>query len=75
MGERHLLPRPREELYLMEGDPHELENRITDPQLAELRADLAGRLDDHLLRTNDPVSAGVVPVPPVPSRQCRMEPK
>jgi N-sulfoglucosamine sulfohydrolase len=57
IGERSLdayLHRPREELYDLEKDPHELHNVADDPKYAEVLADLRGRLKEWQVRTKDP---------------------
>lgn len=46
--------RPREELYLLKTDPHQLHNVAGDTQHAELRAALERRLLDSLRATADP---------------------
>jgi arylsulfatase A-like enzyme len=43
-----------DELYDLETDPHELENRIDDPAMREVRRDLAERLAAEMKRTGDP---------------------
>jgi len=66
MGDAHLAPRPAEELYLLENDPWELDNRAEDPECEALRDDLAARLVDHLQHSDDPVLRGDVPPPGPP---------
>lgn len=46
-------PRPAVELYDLEADPYELENRADDPQLAAVRAELERALDDWQAETDD----------------------
>lgn len=46
--------RPREELYDLKSDPHQVKNVAHDPRFAEARADLERRLMDELRRTGDP---------------------
>lgn len=46
--------RPREELYDLKSDPHEIKNVAADPKYAQLRAELEKRLLDELQRTGDP---------------------
>ncbi|UER53299.1 sulfatase [Kineosporiaceae bacterium SCSIO 59966] len=73
MGDAHLAPRPEEELYLLESDPWELDNRAEDPQCATLRQEMAARLLEHLQRSDDPVLSGAVP-PPEPPLNPRAAP-
>ena len=46
--------RPREELYDLKSDPHEVKNVAQDPRYASARADLERRLLAELRRTGDP---------------------
>ncbi|MCA9096521.1 MAG: sulfatase, partial [Planctomycetaceae bacterium] len=46
--------RPREELYDLKTDPHQMYNVAQDPAFATQRADLERRLLDELRNTNDP---------------------
>ncbi len=46
--------RPREELYELKSDPHQMRNLAADPAHAEARARLEKRLMDELRRTGDP---------------------
>jgi N-sulfoglucosamine sulfohydrolase len=46
--------RPREELYDLKSDPHQMRNVAGDPQYAEIRATLEKRLFDELRQTGDP---------------------
>ena len=46
-------PRPFEELYDLQEDPWETDNRAADPQLAEVKAVLADRLREWILETRD----------------------
>jgi len=50
--------RPREELYDVERDPHQLVNRADDPEHAERKAALAALLDAELAATGDPRAGG-----------------
>lgn len=52
-------PRPAEELYDLVTDPLEQDNRIDDPTLAGVRADLRARLLAHAARTDDPRAASL----------------
>jgi N-sulfoglucosamine sulfohydrolase len=57
LGGRELggyLRRPREELYDLEKDPHELKNVAADPAYAPVLADLRGRLKSWQESTRDP---------------------
>jgi N-sulfoglucosamine sulfohydrolase len=46
--------RPREELYDLKSDPHQVKNVAADPKYAAARAELEGRLLAELKRTGDP---------------------
>lgn len=46
--------RPREELYDLKSDPHQVKNVAADPQYAAARAELEGRLLAELKSTGDP---------------------
>ncbi|MBM4092310.1 MAG: sulfatase [Planctomycetes bacterium] len=46
--------RPREELYDLTKDPHQIHNVAADPAYAQVRAELERRLMDELQRTGDP---------------------
>ena len=57
MGERSVaafLHRPREELYDLTADPHELKNLAADPKSKEVLGQLRGKLKAWQERTNDP---------------------
>ncbi|HZT80274.1 MAG TPA: sulfatase/phosphatase domain-containing protein [Gemmataceae bacterium] len=57
IGERGMdayLHRPKEELYDLEKDPHELRNVAGDPAYADVLNDLRRRLKDWQKKTNDP---------------------
>ena len=56
--------RPMEELYDLESDPGEEENRINDPTLAKVREDLRERLGQWMRETGDFLLGGAVPPPP-----------
>ena len=45
--------KPAEELYDRASDPHEVVNRIDDPELAVVRAELSAALDAWIERTGD----------------------
>lgn len=77
--------RPREELYDLKTDPHQVKNVATEAKYAAIRADLEHWLLDELKRTGDPrlidngryfetpPLAGPVPQPPARARQKRLE--
>jgi arylsulfatase A-like enzyme len=46
--------RPREELYDLRSDPHQMNNVAAEPKYAQVRADLERRLMEELKRTGDP---------------------
>jgi arylsulfatase A-like enzyme len=46
--------RPRQELYDLKSDPHQMHNVAGEPAYAEVRAKLEQRLIDELRRTGDP---------------------
>ena len=46
---------PPIELYDLATDPHEMRNRVDDPQLAEIKARLVGALRQWQQRTQDPL--------------------
>jgi N-sulfoglucosamine sulfohydrolase len=46
--------RPREELYDLRSDPHQMKNVAAEPKYAQLRDELQQRLMDELTRTGDP---------------------
>ena len=54
-GDLHDYPRPALELYDLSVDPLETVNLAEKTELADVRDDLAGRLDDFLGDTKDPV--------------------
>jgi N-sulfoglucosamine sulfohydrolase len=60
-GEREL---PREELHDLVFDPAEAANVADDPAYAEVRAELAERLDAWMRETDDPLLHGDVEPPP-----------
>ncbi len=55
---------PAEMLFDLYFDPHERNNLAADPDFAEIKADLAGRLAAWMSETNDPLLDGPVPLPP-----------
>jgi len=54
-------PRPREELYDLQADPWEQENLAGDPAHEELLCDLAGRVDEWMEASEDPLLTGRYP--------------
>ncbi len=46
--------RPREELFDLKKDPHQMKNVAADPEYATVVKDLRGRLMSELKRSNDP---------------------
>jgi N-sulfoglucosamine sulfohydrolase len=50
--------RPREELYLIENDPDQINNVAANPKFAEIRAGLEKRLMNELKSAGDPRVAG-----------------
>lgn len=46
--------RPREELYDLKTDPHQVQNVAGDPRYASIRSELERRLLDELQQTGDP---------------------
>jgi arylsulfatase A-like enzyme len=46
--------RPREELYDLRADPHQMKNVAAEPKYSQVRAELERRLMDELKRTGDP---------------------
>jgi arylsulfatase A-like enzyme len=64
LGDAHLAPRPKAELYDLTADPLEQNNLAGQNAHAETEADLAARLDRFLEATNDPIRIdGTVPRP------------
>ena len=53
-------PLPDIQLFDLQEDPFELRNRAGDAALADIRADLERRLDEHLRATRDPILSGPV---------------
>jgi len=60
-----LAVRPTEELYDLESDAGEEENRINDPTLTQVREDLRARLGRWMRETGDFLLGGEVPPPPM----------
>lgn len=63
MGDAHLAPRPRRELYDLRSDPDEQHNLADSAAHASLREALHDRLWAFLTETRDPILAGPVPNP------------
>ncbi|MDT0158234.1 sulfatase [Microbacterium sp. ARD32] len=68
LGDRHLAPRPREELYDRRADPHELHDVAGQDAYADVRNKLAGVLHDRLVAIGDPVETEPIPRAPQRSR-------
>ena len=54
---------PEEQLYDSFFDPQEMNNLASSPAHAQIKADLAARLDRWMRETNDPLLNGPVPLP------------
>jgi N-sulfoglucosamine sulfohydrolase len=54
---------PEESLYDLIFDPNEHNNLVGDPTMASVLAEMRGRLDKWMQRTNDPLLKGPVPAP------------
>ena len=55
---------PHEQLYDLIFDPAEQNNLAPDPKSAKVLAEMRGRLDAWMRRTDDPLLKGPVPAPP-----------
>lgn len=66
MGEEHLRPRPRRELYDLRHDPGETVNLAEDEDHSALARGLHEHLVEFLAETEDPLLDGPVPPPRVP---------
>lgn len=53
----------REQLYDLAFDPNETSSVVADPAMADVLADMRGRLDRWMERTDDPLLRGDVPAP------------
>jgi arylsulfatase len=60
-GDVFLQPRPAEELYDVEADPHQLHNLAADPQQAATLAKLRSLLDQWTAETGDTVQTNPTP--------------
>jgi arylsulfatase A-like enzyme len=67
---------PREELHDLVLDPNEGRNLADDPAHRGVRAELAGRLEEWMEATNDPLLTGPVEPPPgaIVNRQDQVSP-
>lgn len=77
-------PRPREELYHLKVDPHEVRNVASDPKYSKIREELNAKLMAELTRTGDPrvvapdcpyekpPFAGPVPKPSKPNAKAKV---
>ncbi|PZF82369.1 hypothetical protein C1I92_17235 [Jiangella anatolica] len=63
LGADHFRPRPGEELYDLHEDPWQQRNLADDASYAPVKADLAARLTQWMVETNDPALAGPVIAP------------
>jgi len=55
--------KPDEELYDVAKDPHERQNLAQDPAFADIKNDLARRVDVWMQETDDPLLKGRIPWP------------
>jgi arylsulfatase A-like enzyme len=55
--------RPEEELYDLSADPHEMENLAGRREAESVRAELARRLEEWMVETEDPLLRGPVAAP------------
>jgi len=62
LGETHLKPRPREELYDLRQDPNEENNLAGKPEYSEIQIKLSDRLPEWMEKTKDPVLEGRIPI-------------
>ncbi|WP_165358645.1 sulfatase family protein [Haloactinopolyspora alba] len=69
MGDEHLQPRPEEELYDLDADPWEMTNLAGTADWEPVRSRLAGRLDESMADTGDPLRHGPIARPPAPVRR------
>ncbi|SEE84075.1 sulfatase family protein [Ruania alba] len=63
MGDAHLGPRSREELYDLRSDPHEIVNIVDDPEHGDAARRLRGRLEEFMISTDDALLRGPIPPP------------
>lgn len=70
-GDDHLRYRPIEELYDLRDDPTERENIVDEASIADIRADLAGRLVRWRQETHDPLLYGPITPPAGPNPSAK----
>jgi len=58
-------PRMEEELYDLEADSLEMNNLINNPEYESIADELRKKLNDWMVRTNDPILNGVIKPPPL----------
>jgi N-sulfoglucosamine sulfohydrolase len=63
MGDAHLEPRPRVELYDLEKDPHEQKNLASLPEFADIEQDLSEKLIRWMKETGDQALTGSISRP------------
>ncbi|UFU06816.1 sulfatase family protein [Ruania halotolerans] len=69
MGDEHLAVRPREELYDLRSDPHEIANVVDEPAHLSTANMLRQRLDEFMATTDDALLHGPIRPPErVPGR-------
>ncbi|MEC7566702.1 MAG: sulfatase-like hydrolase/transferase [Planctomycetota bacterium] len=56
-----IIPRPAEELYDLQTDPHSLENMADDPALEGVKSRLSGELDKWISQTDDKIPSPLTP--------------
>jgi len=71
LGPERDAPRPPEELYDLQADPHQFRNLAADAAYADTKAGLRARLQCWQEQTGDPLLRGAVPEPPQPVRVAR----
>ncbi|MBN2300884.1 MAG: sulfatase [Lentisphaerae bacterium] len=63
MGDDHLVPRPKLELYDISEDPYEQNNLVSTPEYKAIENELTAELQYFLETTNDPILSGNIPRP------------